>query len=697
MTVSEDANWNTIQVSNLPLETTRFQLEHLFEDLGPVKKCFVLKPREGKKTTIGYVTFAMHDDCKAALEIKDLTLEGASLTMKVAPDKKIYNDKSKGDNVPRNIRDPKNNISKNKARLIIRNLSFKSDDNSLKKFFSPHGPVVDVNILKKTDGRMVGCAFVEFKKVEDAGAAIKAANASQFLGRTIAVDWAVPKEVFKENKAAVDADVTATQANEADAALEESSGSDDEDDSGKDIPMEEESEDSEEDDESCEEEEEKEMLDNSDGLENDDKMDVMRESVKPHNLKTGHDVGEGKTVFIRNLSYDTDQEDLKDLMEEYFGGVVFAKLVMDKVMGHPRGTAFVKFKKREFAEKCVEVGEGDDGVYLDNRKLTIMMAQEKGEVEQKQKEREKKEPKDNRNLYLAREGIIREGTAAAEGVSTSDMTRRKMLDRQKKNMLKNLNNFVSANRLCVRNLPVYVDDGKLKAIFAKSVSKSAKITEAKVMKDMTVPGKVKSKEFGFVTFENHEDALVALRNVNNNPNTFTAERRPIVEFSIENRKALLARQKRMEKSREKNPNYSKNQKSENKKLETKNTSKSNQTDKSEFSGMISDPKQKGLPTHSGPKIRADRKSNKISRKSLKKQELDRKNPKKRKVLEEKLKVMKDDVPAPKQSKKEKRKQKQLSNNAKKEFESEKKFNSLVNQYRSNIKQNDHVVKKWFDS
>jgi len=695
MTVSEDANWNTIQVSNLPLETTRFQLEHLFEDLGPVKKCFVLKPREGKKTTLGYVTFAMHDDCKAALEIKDLNLDGVSLNMKVAPDKKIYNDASKGENIPRNIRDPKNNISKNKARLIIRNLSFKSDDISLKKFFSPHGPVVDVNILKKPDGRMVGCAFVEFKKVEDAGAAIKAANASQFLGRTIAVDWAVPKEVFKENKADVDAtDVTPSKEIEEDPASEQSGDSDDDDEAeGQDTPMEE-SEDSDDEDESCEEEEETGIHDNS--LENEDKMDE-REPVKPHNLKTGHDVGEGKTVFIRNLSYDTDQEDLRDLMEEYFGGVVFAKLVMDKEMGHPRGTAFVKFKKREFAEKCVEVGEGDDGVYLDNRKLTIMMAQEKGEVEQKQKEREKKEPKDNRNLYLAREGIIREGTAAAEGVSTSDMTRRKFLDKQKKNMLKNLNNFVSANRLCVRNLPVYIDDGKLKAIFAKSVPKSAKITEAKVMKDMTVPGKVKSKEFGFVTFENHEDALVALRNVNNNPNTFTAERRPIVEFSIENRKALLARQKRMEKSREKNPNYSKNNKSENKKLETKNTNKSNQTEKSEFSGMISDPKQKGLPTHSGPKVRADRKSNKISRKSLKKQELDRKNPKKKKVVEEKLKVLKDDVPAPKQSKKEKRKQKKLSNNAKKEFESEKKFNSLVNQYRSNVKQNDHVVKKWFDS
>merc|ERR1719374_99194 len=43
---------------------------------------------------------------------------------------------------------------------------------------------------------MVGCAFVEFKKVVEATKALKNLNASQFLGRTIAVDWAVPKEVF---------------------------------------------------------------------------------------------------------------------------------------------------------------------------------------------------------------------------------------------------------------------------------------------------------------------------------------------------------------------------------------------------------------------------------------------------------------------------------------------------------------------
>merc|ERR1712142_1328076 len=175
-----------------------------------------------------------------------------------------------------------------------------------------------------------------------------------------------------------------------------------------------------------------------------------------------------------------------------------------------------------------------------------------------------------------------------------------------------------------RNLPPYVDDGKLRTIFSKAVSKSARITEAKVMNDMTVPGKIKSKEFGFVNFEKHEDALIALRNVNNNPATFTSERRPIVEFSIENRKALLARQKRLEKSREKNPNSKGSVDS--KKLETKNQSKAENVEKTTFSGMLSDPKQKGLPTHSGPKIRT-KKDNKISRKTLRKQEIDRKNPK----------------------------------------------------------------------
>ena len=630
----------------------------------------------------------MQEDCQAALAMESPELGGSRLTFKMAPDRKIYNDKN-------NVKvgqEPSSRISKTKARLIIRNLSFKSNEDSLKEFFSEHGQVVDVNILKKPDGRMVGCAFVEFKKIESATEAIKNANGSKFLNRPIAVDWAVPKEVFASQNPPTGSDQTENEETEKETEEVESKETVDQE------KMEEEEAEDEDDDEEEDDEDDEDEMDEESG--EDEMEDEPKVSGPPaHNLKPGHDIPEGKTVFVRNISFDTEEEDLAALMSEYFGPVVFAKLVMDKEMGHPRGTGFVKFKKREDAEKSVEVASGQDGVFLDNRQLFVMMAKEKNDVEQIQKERKEKEPKDNRNLYLAREGIIREGTAAAEGVSKSDMDRRKLVQKQKKNILKNLNMFVSSTRLCVRNLPPYVDDSKLKTIFAKTVPKSAKIVESKVLRDKGTGDKQQSKGFGFVSFSQHEDALLALRNVNNNPEIFSNDRRPIVEFSIENRKALLARQKRLEKSKEKNPNF-KTKKGENSKLVTLNNQRDATAEKTEFTGMTSDPKQKGLPTHSGPKVRTGKKDKTISRKDLRRQEQERKNPKLRKQREAKLKVMpaeRKEGPPEKRSKKEKRKQKKMSQDAQKEMANEKKFSSLVNNYVQNIKNNEKVAKKWFET
>lgn len=47
-----------------------------------------------------------------------------------------------------------------------------------------------------------------------------------------------------------------------------------------------------------------------------------------------------------------------------------------------------------------------------------------------------------------------------------------------------------------------------------------------------------SKGYGFVEFSDHAHALKALRALNNNPDIFTADKRPIVEFSVENLVAL---------------------------------------------------------------------------------------------------------------------------------------------------------------
>ena len=57
-----------------------------------------------------------------------------------------------------------------------------------------------MNILKKADGRMVGCAFVEFKKVTEATNALKHLNASQMLGMFVdTISSLLFSNIFQDN------------------------------------------------------------------------------------------------------------------------------------------------------------------------------------------------------------------------------------------------------------------------------------------------------------------------------------------------------------------------------------------------------------------------------------------------------------------------------------------------------------------
>lgn len=91
----------------------------------------------------------------------------------------------------------------------------------------------------------------------------------------------------------------------------------------------------------------------------------------------------------------------------------------------------------------------------------------RNEVQQK-KETKRKLPSDSRNLYLAKEGIILAGTPAAEGVSPSDLAKRLRLEQSKNQSLKNLNRFVSLDRLTVHNIPPSYDSAKLRKVITKA-------------------------------------------------------------------------------------------------------------------------------------------------------------------------------------------------------------------------------------
>lgn len=75
----------------------------------------------------------------------------------------------------------------------------------------------------------------------------------------------------------------------------------------------------------------------SSDLDQDDKDSSKRRKITPD------DADEGKTLFLRNLEFETTPEKLKEFFEA-FGPLCYAVLCKDRLTEHPKGTAFVKFR-----------------------------------------------------------------------------------------------------------------------------------------------------------------------------------------------------------------------------------------------------------------------------------------------------------------------------------------------------------------
>uniref|UniRef100_A0ABM1J0J7 RNA-binding protein 28-like n=1 Tax=Polistes dominula TaxID=743375 RepID=A0ABM1J0J7_POLDO len=450
----------------------------------------------------------------------------------------------------------KENVRKKRARIIIRNLPFQLTEDNLKEYFNEYGKLEEVKILEK-NGKSVGCGFVQFDHVQSAAKAIHHANMKILQGRSIVVDWAIPKSKYKKDKNNpgnikednIDAEIKMEcEENQNDDSKNDyiSLSTEKNQEDIQDLSKEEDIKDEKVTEEMSEEEEEEEA---------DDKELIRRQNFK----RESNDVEDGKTIFLKNVPFSTTNNELKKFMEERFGPVYYALICIDRMTEHSRGTAFVKFKNIEDTEKCLSAGTE---LRLQDEILEPYKALSKKCIMDKNNLKNKKE-RDTRNLYLVKEGVITAGSPAAVGVSATDMAKRLQLERWKSQILRNLNMFVSRIRLVVQNLPASLDDAKLRLIFKKYGGPTAIIREAKVMRDLKnidANGVGKSKEFGFVTFTKHEDALRALRAINNNPKIFTPYKRPIVAFSIENRIMVNTKQRRTEKNLARSPLYSGNKK-----------------------------------------------------------------------------------------------------------------------------------------
>ncbi|XP_054415729.1 RNA-binding protein 28 isoform X2 [Pongo abelii] len=626
----------TLFVGRLPPSARSEQLEELFSQVGPVKQCFVVTEKvyvdqcpvskglypEGDSNAVereaehmnyvyfsgskacrgfGYVTFSMLEDVQRALK-EITTFEGCKINVTVA--KKKLRNKTKGKGKNENSECPKKEpkakkakVADKKARLIIRNLSFKCSEDDLKTVFAQFGAVLEVNIPRKPDGKMRGFGFVQFKNLLEAGKALKGMNMKEIKGRTVAVDWAVAKDKYKDTQSVSaigeeksheskhQESVKKKGREEEDMEEEEN---DDDDDDEEDGVFDDEDEEEENIEskvtkpvkiqkravkraapaKSSDHSEEDSDLEESDSIDDGEELaqsDTSTEEQEDKAVQVSNkkkrklpsDVNEGKTVFIRNLSFDSEEEELGELLQQ-FGELKYVRIVLHPDTEHSKGCAFAQFMTQEAAQKCLLAASPENeagGLKLDGRQLKVDLAVTRDEAAKLQTTKVKK-PTGTRNLYLAREGLIRAGTKAAEGVSAADMAKRERFELLKHQKLKDQNIFVSRTRLCLHNLPKAVDDKQLRKLLLSATSgeKGVRIKECRVMRDLKgVHGNMKGQSLGyaFAEFQEHEHALKALRLINNNPEIFGPVKRPIVEFSLEDRRKLKMKELRIQRSLQK--------------------------------------------------------------------------------------------------------------------------------------------------
>lgn len=430
-------------------------------------------------------------------------------------------------------------------RLIVRNLSFKATTRDLETVFGQYGQLaLDKVLIGQKNGKSAGFAFVQFLNKADAEKAMESVTNTEVCGRTVAVDWALPKKTYDSIVAGAQVDTNAEPAEPAESTEPEAAEEQPtEDNDAADAQNESESEE-------------------SDSDESDTKDSDSNELEN--------------TVFIRNLSFETEEEDLSAALAR-FGKVVSCKVVKNQTTGLGKGTAFVQFSTVEAAKKALSAKPTDTSLpvvkaavtsstlvdpdafipddsasapILNNRQLIILPA-----VDKKSATRLKEastESFDRRHLSLIKESSLLKFQRAYPKKAIDE--REKEIKDRLRALKRDQNLFISDTRLSLRHLPVNVDEKTLKTFIRTSLADSAapktRIAQVKIVRDSN-DKKHRSKGFGFVQLDDAKAALHLVRWLISDPTRWAklgargSDNFPVIEYATEKQTIVNSRQKRL--------------------------------------------------------------------------------------------------------------------------------------------------------
>jgi len=572
-------------IRSLTATVTTDDLTELFSQTYPIKHATaVLDPATKQCKGYGFVTFADVEDAQRAREeFNGSILQGRKIKVEIAEprhrevDTEIPGHKK---SVPSSaaveakaVREQQKRETQQPPKLIIRNLPWSiKEPEQLAVLFRSYGKVKHATIPKKKVGLMAGFGFVVMRGRKNAEKAMEGVNGKEVDGRTLAVDWAVEKDAWRDLQ---------------NGAQDKHEGTED----GKNIVEEDETSGDGED------------AEDTDGVE--EEGDSLSDEEDSYDSETDNDAGsieldhlasplktkpEANTLFVRNLPFTCSDESLKERFSQ-FGPVRYARIVLDQATERPKGTGFVCFVKESDADDCLKgvprirapqdskaskesstalaahsVLQNEDadptGRYtMEGRVLQISRAVDRSEAARLTAEgaaQRFNRDKDKRRLYLLSEGTIPRDSPLYQKLSPSEITMREASAKQRKTLIQsNPSLHLSLTRLSVRNIPRSVTSKDLKALareavvgFAKDVKAGTRqrlskeelarggedmkqsekdrktrakgiVKQAKVVFETHDGGKVsessgagRSRGYGFIEYYTHRSALMGLRWLN---------------------------------------------------------------------------------------------------------------------------------------------------------------------------------------
>lgn len=177
----------TIVVTGLTLEVSQKDLRKLCTNFGTVEHVeFPVSERSEPTAFVRYVDY--RNAIRAVQKLPGMKVKNSNVLSSVLLTKEDQRPSKK---------------MLGKSRLIIRNLSFKCEEDELLEIFSKYGKVVNVHIptkLKNNKTVKTGFGFVQFNNPANGKIAMENMNMKEIKGRKVVVDWAVGKEEYGAEK-----------------------------------------------------------------------------------------------------------------------------------------------------------------------------------------------------------------------------------------------------------------------------------------------------------------------------------------------------------------------------------------------------------------------------------------------------------------------------------------------------------------